>query len=80
VTRNVISAVERQHDIAGLANPVATFAVRLALNKPATVEAPRSWRASEKLMVSPAKPKKPFLLAKPTGNELCVAAKMKSLK
>jgi hypothetical protein len=50
LTRNIVHAVERQHDIAGLPNPVATFAVRLALNKPATVEPPRSWPGAQKLM------------------------------
>jgi hypothetical protein len=48
--RSTIEAIERAHDIAGLPNPVATFAVRFALSKYATIEPPRSWDKHGKLL------------------------------
>jgi hypothetical protein len=49
-TRITVAAIERAHDIAGLANPVATFAVRFALSKLSAIPSPRSWTKPEQLM------------------------------
>ncbi len=51
-----VRAIEAIHDNGGLANPVATAAVRSELSRIVQVEPPRSWRKSDRLLFAALPP------------------------